>query len=153
MKLIAKNENLELGSNIIEYLVEISEGDLRKSINMLQSIAQLPIDLLNNQVVDDICGIIPKDLMESVREVISIGNTHKILDLTKEIMLNGYDSIQLLIQLNESFLAVEDLSDNQKISITNHILDTHDALLANASPHIQLINLFIKINNEVTLNI
>mgnify|MGYP000076502963 CR=1 FL=1 len=63
---IAKNENVDLKEDGLEAIIEVSEGDLRKAINLLQSVAYLGIPV-TKEVVYRTAGLV---YPEYVREII-----------------------------------------------------------------------------------
>ena len=57
IKNIAKKENIELNNDVIESIVDISEGDLRKSINILQTLSLYSKQNLDQNICYEFCGI------------------------------------------------------------------------------------------------
>ena len=60
---IAKQENMKIDSQIINKIQKVSQGDLRKSINLLQTLSKISPSLLNEELIDEICGIIPQHVI------------------------------------------------------------------------------------------
>ena len=60
---IAKEENMKINSSIINKIQKVSQGDLRKSINLLQTLSNIKPSLLNEDLIDEVCGIIPEDVI------------------------------------------------------------------------------------------
>jgi len=59
---IAKQENMNINIEIINKIQKVSQGDLRKSINLLQTLRKISHSLLNEELIDEIWGIIPEDI-------------------------------------------------------------------------------------------
>ena len=66
LKYIANEEKVSISDNILNLLIIVSDGDLRRSINLLQSISQLDSNLITNDIVMDICGIIPNNIIDNL---------------------------------------------------------------------------------------
>ncbi len=62
MNNIAKQENMNINIEIINKIQKVSQGDLRKSINLLQTLRKISPSLLNEELIDEIWGIIPEDI-------------------------------------------------------------------------------------------
>jgi replication factor C subunit 3/5 len=110
---IAKLENINCNENIINTISLLAKGDLRKGINLLQSICMqnqnLTIDLCY-----DIAGIPSYDLLNNILSILYNNNInfydcYKIVN--KNIIDNGYS---LSIFLKELFLLI--INDNELIN-------------------------------------
>ena len=62
MNNIAKQENMNINIEIVNKIQKISQGDLRKSINLFQTLSKISPSLLNEELIDVIWGIIPEDI-------------------------------------------------------------------------------------------
>ena len=60
---IANEENMKIEKEIINKIQKVSQGDLRKSINLLQTLSKINPSLLNEDLIDEICGIIPEEVI------------------------------------------------------------------------------------------
>jgi replication factor C subunit 2/4 len=144
LKLIADKENVQISNDVINQLIDISEGDLRRSINLLQSISQLDNNLLTPEIVEDICGTIPH---EDIKALVELRYSEPVLIMNecKKFFQKGYDIRQLLIQLNEYVAADSEMSKMDKKFIFELIMDCELKLLQNATPVIQLNDLLLGI--------
>lgn len=138
LKHIAHNEKLSINEGVMNFLIDISEGDLRRSINLLQSISQLGEDLMTPQVINDVCGIIPVDELEILFNTSRTSNTEGIIKSADQFFYSGYDLRQLLVQMNEYITFNQSLSETEKIKIREIIQDSEISLLEGASPNLKL---------------
>ena len=146
LKFICEQEKINVPDNILEILQNISEGDLRRSINLLQSISQLGLDNMTEDVVFDVCGIIPKDV---VSELVNNCKKLKIDDLMikiKEFIANGYDLKILINQLNEYFADDTTIEENKKYSIFEILVDKETNLIEKSNEEILAYDLLIQIS-------
>ncbi len=145
LKFISEQEKLTVNENVMKNLIEISEGDLRRSINLLQSISQLGSDLMTTEVINDVCGSIPSDVVENLFQTSMSANTETIFKIADDFFFNGYDLRQLLVQLNDYIINNTKLMDIEKVSICEIILNCETSLLEGTSPNIKLYNLLSEI--------
>lgn len=138
LKHIAHNEKLSINEGVMNFLIDISEGDLRRSINLLQSISQLGEDLMTPQVINDVCGIIPVVELEILFNTSRTSNTEGIIKSADQFFYSGYDLRQLLVQMNEYITFNQSLSETEKIKIREIIQDSEISLLEGASPNLKL---------------
>lgn len=145
VKYIVRNEGLSVPEGVLNYLIDISEGDLRRSINLLQSISQLGGDLVSESVINDVCGTIPSEEVENLFEIARYQNTDVLIREANAFFAAGYDLRQFIGQLNELTTARTDLVNTERAAIFEILLDTETALLENSSAQIQLYNLLCRI--------
>jgi replication factor C subunit 2/4 len=152
MKYIAQNEGLSLDDNRINYLIDVSEGDLRRSINFLQSISQLGAEYVTNEVIDDICGMIPKNVVDDMFKLATSETTDNILEEANNFLCSGYDLRQFVTQLNEYVANNDDLNNKDKEKVFELLLECETSLLDNSSTNIQLYNLLCGIRKLFYMN-
>lgn len=153
LQYIAEQEKVSVPLNVLKFLEEISEGDLRRSINLLQSITQLGNALMENTtVLNDVCGMIPKEEITSLMQSCQSKSINALLQISEDFYLNGYDLRQLLIQLNEYFAKDNTINDKKKYDIFKVIMDKEIELLESSSAKILLFDLVLNIHrilNEI----
>lgn len=152
MKIISTNEGLNISDKIINYLIEISEGDLRRSINLLQSISQLGEGLMRDDIINDVCGTIPSTDVSSLFDTARYQNTDVLMREANNFFVSGYDLRQFITQLNEFVVSKEDLTDNEKSTIFELIMNCEISLLENSSAQIQLYNLLCGIRKIFSMS-
>lgn len=145
LKYISQIEGMPVDEGVVDFLIDISEGDLRRSINLLQSISQLGNDLMTQEVIGDVCGTIPENEIQLLFETCKTQFTDSIIKQADNFFLSGYDLRQLVIQLNDYVVRLPDLNDMDKSKICEVILDTETSLMEGSSPNLQLIHLITQI--------
>ncbi len=136
----------------MEYLIDISEGDLRRCINLLQSISQLGSSSLNIDTINDICGTIPIKEIEKLFNTARFQDTEVILKEANDFLSSGYDLRQFLIQLNDLIIQSKELNDMEKGQVCNIIMESEIGLLENSSPNLKLYNLLCEIRKIFSMN-
>jgi DNA polymerase III delta prime subunit len=109
--------NLENETTLIEKLVEINEGDLRKILTQLEILktfyGETTINLLN---ILDTARIIPNETINSLMKSDSIDT---IIEKLNKIFLDGHCGKQLLLQIFDYVL-----SNNYNQKVKKEVLDT-----------------------------
>ena len=83
LKLICEKENIKVSdSKVFDALISISEGDLRRSINTLQTASSFKTTNLSEKDILSISGVIPQQNIEKIEKVLQ--NTE------------GFSEVQLL---------------------------------------------------------
>jgi len=95
--MICEKENIKVESQaVLDQLIEISEGDLRRSINTLQTCSSFikgTNQTLKLSDIEKISGIVPDGVIESIFEKIDRASGYsEIQQLSQDLILDGYDT-------------------------------------------------------------
>jgi len=134
--------------DIIEYIINITDGDLRRSINLLQSVSQFSGDKISKQIVNDICGIIPDEEIANLFVKSTLATPCEINRLIEDFLLEGFDANQLLVQLLEYIINSKEVNDNLKAAISFKIAQSERLMIESANAHLVLTNLFCEIRKN-----
>ena len=145
LKFIANEEKIAIPDNILNLLQIVSDGDLRRSINLLQSISQLDSDLINEDIVMDICGIIPNDIIQNLVIDCKRKNVDGIIESVKNFIACGYD-LKILINQLSNFFAEDNISEDKKFKIFEILLDKDISLCQRSSNEILAYDLVCQIS-------
>lgn len=104
-------------------LIKVSEGDLRKSIMMLQTSTKFYDNNITVEAVNEISGIVPQEVIESLYKASRTNQIKKIEEAVKEVMYEGFDVLQVLKQLQDYTMAInkEELPDIKKARLSEFI--------------------------------
>ena len=139
---IAINENINVNKDFIKRLNEITKGDLRKSINLLERTHfldnNLSIDILN-----EVSGQISYELLNNIWNLLKDKDTSikTILELIIEFKNLSYSSINLLNDLFDLIIK-SDICEKKKSKIIIEMSKIDYYLNDNANEFIQVIKLF-----------
>ena len=108
------NENIKCESNVIENIAVLSNGDLRKAINLLQSIS-MQTDYITNELCWETAGTPSEKEIKMILNTLQNSNidfneSYKLIN--KVIKTQGYS---LSIVLNELTINIIKLIDNESI--------------------------------------
>jgi replication factor C small subunit len=134
---IAKNENLKIDDKAAERLFEISEGDCRRIINVLQSIASVKKDITEESIYEIVSMTKPSDIKLILEAAISgnfIKSREKLLETMLKQSLSGLDMIKG-IQKEVWNLGIE---DKLKIKIIERCGEIEFRLVEGSDEFIQL---------------
>ena len=145
LKFIANEEKIAIPDNILNLLQIVSDGDLRRSINLLQSVSQLDSDLINEDIVMDICGIIPYDIIKNLVSDCKRKDVDGIIESVKNFIACGYD-LKILINQLSNFFAEDNISEDKKFKIFEILLDKDISLCQRSSNEILAYDLVCQIS-------
>jgi replication factor C small subunit len=84
---ICKNENVQYDVNSLKKIIEVSRGDIRKSINLLQQ------NIKDNKVIPDVI------LESNVKDILDKLKQGKFDDVRRELIEKGVDYEQLIVEI------------------------------------------------------
>ncbi|MBS7639032.1 MAG: replication factor C small subunit [Candidatus Bathyarchaeia archaeon] len=144
IKYICERENVEILDDGIEAILEISEGDLRRTVNILQTAASVgkPIDA---EVVYSVVGRAnPHDVREMMLSALNgdfISARNKLRELTQKYGLSGIDIIK---QIHSEIFRLN-IPDRWKVKLADIAGEIDYRLIQGASDEIQLSALLAKL--------
>jgi replication factor C subunit 2/4 len=104
LQYIAEQEHAASTDEGLQAIIDVSEGDLRKAITILQSASRMtgglrPVDAA---MVREIAGIVPQSALVEFVEAASAKDLSVITDCTRRLMMQGYSGHQFLSQVKYS---------------------------------------------------
>lgn len=146
LKLIIKNENEEIEDNIIKTIAELSKGDIRKGITILQNSKSLK--KIKNKISEDdiynLVGYIPDIYIFNIWNKCFDENiliSHIMQDIYA-ISKQGYIIKSAFYQLKNLVLNNKILSSKKKSLIFIHLSNIERRLYEGANEFIQLLSIF-----------
>lgn len=139
LKDICKYQNINSSYNNLNKIINICRGDLRKSINFLQRCYKNN-DIINEDIINDISGIIPESKIDIFIKNCLLKNTELINNLIEEFYNNSYS---LTNQVNYMIKKIinYDIEDKKKSKIILKLLDIDYNLNNGCDECIQYYNL------------
>ncbi|VDO26204.1 unnamed protein product [Brugia timori] len=120
LKWICQNENIEFDPLAISELIELCDGDMRKSVTALQTISSCHKKLIPADV-RQFLGAVPDDVVQQFVASCRSRNHNQLYACIENIRREGYGVYQLLKQFFHICLRLEDLSDLNKAAICEKI--------------------------------
>ena len=150
LKYIWENEDIPHEDSALNALVDVTEGDLRKSIMMLQSAGRsYDGDCLTEKDIYEVSGRVPNKVIDGVWDQVSDKHWDqtKATDIAENMISEGYDVMQILYQLMEIVINenTRKVSDIQKAKIAEVCASTESKLTKGGSEELNMIYLFMSI--------
>ena len=151
LKYIAEQESLKYDDGVLERILHISQGDLRKAITLLQSSAKIvsndegesTITLKN---VNELSGTIHDEILEDLINVIEQKNLSQITEKVQEFVNSGWSAASALTQLHDYYINRDEFDTKFKNQVSWILFDTDSKLTSGSNEHLQLLNLIMKIS-------
>ena len=147
---IAKAENLSIDKKAIEALYEISEGDCRKTINLLQASASLSKHINDETIYEVTARAKPQD----ISEVLNLALNKDFLSARNrmhEMMLKqGLAGLDVVKEIQKEIWNLK-ISDNAKLILTEKCGEIEFRLTEGADEFVQLEALLAAFSNAKNL--
>jgi|TARA_B100000287_G_scaffold289795_1_gene273140 replication factor C small subunit len=137
MEYISKQENVDYTSKGVDMLVKVSNGDLRKAINVLQATAATGGKIEETSVLETVGGVDPNEiekLLNAARNQEFDRAKGKLQDL---IFVRGVAGSDIIREINSNITKM-DFSDESKLKIIDRLAEVDFRLTEGASPDIQI---------------
>ena len=160
LQYVATAEQLQFADGnsrrVFETLVEVSEGDLRKAITLLQAAAQLVGCSASNKLkhkdsqdskllvigpehVHEVAGSIPPSVVDGLVQLLATKSPFIVVEkAVRDVCACGYLMEQLLLQLQMALSRCTSLSDVNKAKVATRIAEADKKLLDGADGYLQL---------------
>jgi replication factor C subunit 2/4 len=132
LKFIANKENIKYDDDIYTKIVDISRGDMRKAINLLQKCTN------SCNLLDEISGYIPEIIFNELINNINNKNIKLIEENINSIYLSGY-SIVNQIRLFHNYILSSSFSSKHKSELCCKLVEIDQNLINGCDEYIQFI--------------
>ncbi|CAF0814029.1 unnamed protein product [Rotaria sp. Silwood1] len=150
LQTICNNENVQYEPEAIIELVKCTEGDMRKAVTFLQSVARFRTNMtITVADVHEITGIIPESVIENLYQVCHSGSYEKLATTVKNVLLEGYAAHQLLLQLHDYILGQMALGNEQKAIIFEKAAIVDGCLLDGADEYLQMMDFLCTVMHQL----
>lgn len=148
LKFICEEEKLKIDEDALKSIVDISGGDMRKAITILQSCYRLKSgtdSLLDDGLITlkdilEMSGFIPEHHLTEFIGICKEGNYSKLEKFVREFMYEAYSIAQFFDQLNDIIVADDSITNEEKSSIFDKLGESSFRLLNGGSEYIQLMD-------------
>lgn len=148
---IAKSVNLEISESAVKGLVEISNGDMRKGINYMQSLSIMK-HTISDEDVYEIAGmanpgIINKIMINLIEKTNGYNMDSAYTDIKRLLYYDGYQGRDLVKQFNKAVQNTEDISIKDKLQFNLQVGEVDFRITQGSNELIQLTSLLAVIYN------
>lgn len=157
LEAISKNENILIDKYALECIADISNGDLRKSILMLQNIKYIKKNnirdntniMVHKEDIYDICKYISIEQIKTFINQIKLNdNIINIINITKKIIDNGYVFNSVVNNIIQYVIYNDNIDDSIKSKILFEISFIEKNINDGADEYIQLLKLLTIISTS-----
>lgn len=140
LRLIAAKEQVEIADSAVEAIIDVSEGDLRRAITLLQSLSRLKsCGSLDKAAVEDMTGRIPSRCIEKFYRLAAGKMNNEVQAfIEEEVIREGYTASRFLGQLLEFLIAQPTVDDMVKSEIIDEMAVCEHRLCEGGSEELQL---------------
>lgn len=153
LKWISKNENIEIDDGALKCIYDVSNGDFRKGILMLQNIKYVKKNIFSDSKItkDDIydnCKHISQKSMDNyIVRIMSNKNILNVIKITKEIINKGYIFNSIINKIIYYIVNSTNIEDKSKAKILFEISNIEKSINDGANEYIQLLKLLTMISD------
>jgi replication factor C subunit 2/4 len=143
LKIICEKENCNYSEKILEKIIFISRGDLRKAINLIQKCCNNENIINNNEleeILNELSGCLPDNLFNEIIKYIYEKDTNKLNTIINKVYNEGYSLVNQILLFHNYFIK-SDISDYKKSLICLKISDIDQNLLKGCDEFIQFMRL------------
>lgn len=167
LQFIQKEEGFKAEGGVLEEVLKIAGGDLRKAITFLQSATRLhsTLKLTTASVNDDddfvvpdadqneisiasvreIAGSIPDHVLKKLRAASESKDFDKVFQVVDNTVAEGWSAFEIVNQLHDELIFDATLDSDQKNKISQLLFETDSRLSNGTDEHIQLLNLITQL--------
>ncbi|KAI1707130.1 ATPase family associated with various cellular activities (AAA) domain-containing protein [Ditylenchus destructor] len=144
LQLICQREDVTIDEDALNELLNISGGDLRKSITLLQSMSSSGVPIIKADVRET-SGYVPDGEITRIMVAAHSGDIKRLMAAVKLFVRQGFSAYQVITQLADVILGNELVKPVHKAKIFGKMAVCEKRLLDGADEYLQLLDLFVTI--------
>lgn len=146
IKVIAEKENIKFTNEMIEKIVYISDGDMRKGIMMLQNLKYMQKvydDECTVESISDMNGYMQDKEIKKILDGLKNKSFDENIEVIDGIIASGYSVDYFLEQFFKILIIDENISDKMKSKICIHFSDNQKKIIDGADEYLQLMDILL----------
>jgi len=142
LQYIADQEKLHVTPETLQTLVDVSEGDMRKSITLLQSATRLVTkdQTIEASHVTEVAGTLPQQVITKLLQSTKTGVFTQVQQAVQDIIYDAYPADAILQKLLPTVLNDTSISDVNKGMIAIRIAECDARLIDGGDEYLQLLD-------------
>jgi len=151
LKDICFQEKFDCPESFLIQIVRNCRGDLRKAINFLQKCYNTFGNVLNQEILNEISGVIPKNKFDQLCDAIISKDALIIDEIINELNNNGYSLVNQILHFHNYIKANPNFSSNIKSLLSIKLTEIDYNLIKGGDEFIEFMRLaydFSKIINS-----
>lgn len=150
LQFVAAEEKVKYEDGTLERILDISSGDLRRAIMLLQSAAKLidytGSDKVSLKQIEELAGIVPTPILKEIVSKVEAKDLGQLTAYVNDFIKNGWSGVSIVGQLHDYYITNEEYDSNFKNKLSLLLFDTDSKLTNGTNEHIQLLNLLVEIS-------
>lgn len=134
---IAKNEKIKISDNTIKAIFELSGGDARRAINLLQTASSISKDINEETIYETTAQAKPKEVLEIISDALNgnfIGARAKLMNI---LIQQGVYALDLIKSIQKEIVDLN-IPQEKKVKLLERIAETEFRIAEGADELIQL---------------
>ncbi|KAL7471760.1 hypothetical protein ACHAXS_012057 [Conticribra weissflogii] len=136
-------EDEDKKEEVVEEILTLSHGDMRRAVTALQSAHSLSSGVGDGKIVKEsiaeMAGLPPPKLIDELIETLRTKKFDDVKDLVLEIGLEGFPAEYVLSALMEKIIVMEDVDDEAKAKIAIQVAQSDKNLIDGSDEELQLL--------------
>lgn len=146
---ICINENFIYSETILNQIFNLCRGDLRKAINFLQKCYSSFGSVLDQNVLDEISGRIPKNTIDKLINAIETKNNNVMDNMIDEITNDGYSLVNMM-SFFDNYIKTSSFSSKTKSLLSILLTEIDNDLLKGSDEYIEFMKLVYNFANIIS---
>jgi replication factor C subunit 2/4 len=142
LQLIADAEGVQASAEAYQRLMDLAEGDLRRSINTLQSTVLLFGKQVHADMVREVAALPPLEVVYSLYSAAQSSDFNVLQAVVEATCLDGFQPDVLLSQFFDLILNKAEVSDSRKARIAEILAESDAALIQGGDDRLTLLKAF-----------
>jgi replication factor C subunit 2/4 len=152
LRSVANKEQLKINDDALNTISDISQGDVRRAINILQNLQYVDRDKIDKKRVHEITSYVDEKFIKKVWKLSLHSTVEKIYKEVMEIINQGYPIFYVLTAISIKNMKCTELTDVQKAKMNIYLSHCERRILGRSNELIQLTSLFCYLNGLKNYN-
>lgn len=142
LRSVADKEQLNVTEEALSAIADISQGDVRRAINILQNVQYTNNELIDKQCVYNITSYVDESHIDKLWKIALTANVATIYNNTKQFVNEGYPVFYILLAISKKIHSSTQLSDINKARMNIMVSHCERRVIGGSNELIQLTALF-----------
>ena len=134
---IAKSEGFSIENKIMDEVLTLSGGDMRKAVTTLQCVHALGGNV-TKETVYEMAGLCPPPVVDGLWKAIASRNFSQMQRAVEDVCSDGYSAQILLSALSEKVVTTTDLNELAKANVSIRIAEAEKMMIDGGDDYLQL---------------
>lgn len=139
---ICEAEKVKLGPSALDKLIELSKGDMRAAVTLLQTAHNFHGDINEEALVEVACAVPEQAITGLMKRAREAKNTDEVLLAVRQFLLDGYSGQQVMEQLLAILTCDPSLPDLAKAKCATLFSQVDERLTQGCDEELQMFHLF-----------